>query len=350
MALLLGVHVHFNTAVGSLDKLQEAGFYAAGNTPIPGRKPTAHFHILVDATGARCPLFDSLGFEQVTVLKSAQALGVVCHLKNGRTKAETQLHESNWSHQFHQTKFTQLARAGVTLQNIVYYRSTGAFSEWATHYFVMTAQADSLLSWGALKGQGSQNGALCARGNIDPSRMESYVRKAVGCFVPELAQWELVPNQLQIFDFSERKQSNRATLLLPSASMRGRKSGLSPRSSADAEDEEVLITRVGDALQEPFWPEGLGINRGFLHVLDACELVKGYARARVRDGGKPAKAALEQLCARREGLFNVTKKISGYNRLTELKPATDKQNKLAYHHDPRSRYVNIPADLPQNPV
>ena len=29
---------------------------------------------MVDATGARCPIFDSLGFEQVTVLKSAQAL------------------------------------------------------------------------------------------------------------------------------------------------------------------------------------------------------------------------------------------------------------------------------------
>ena len=23
---------------------------------------------------------------------------------------------------------------------------------------------------------------------------------------------------------------------------------------------EVMVTRVGDALQEPFWPEGLGIN------------------------------------------------------------------------------------------
>ena len=27
-------------------------------------------------------------------------------------------------------------------------------------------------------------------------------------------------------------------------------------------------------LQEPFWPEGLGINRGFLHVLDCADLAK----------------------------------------------------------------------------
>ena len=28
----------------------------------------------------------------------------------------------------------------------------------------------------------------------------------------------------------------------------------------------ALVTRVGDALQEPFWPEGLGINRGPLRT------------------------------------------------------------------------------------
>ena len=28
---------------------------------------------------------------------------------------------------------------------------------------------------------------------------------------------------------------------------------------------------------QPFWPEGLGINRGFLHVLDCADLVQGYA-------------------------------------------------------------------------
>ena len=52
---------------------------------------------------------------------------------------------------------------------------------------------------------------------------------------------------------------------------------------------------------------------------------------------RASEPALRQLCERREGLFNVTKKISGYNRLTELKPHLDKQNRLAYSHDPRSR-------------
>ena len=44
-----------------------------------------------------------------------------------------------------------LAAGGVQLENLVYYRSTGAFSHEATHYFVMTAQADSLVRYGALR-------------------------------------------------------------------------------------------------------------------------------------------------------------------------------------------------------
>ena len=48
---------------------------------------------------------------------------------------------------------------------------------------------------------------------------------------------------MQIFDFSERKQSNQAATLVPARRFGG---------SANA---EVLVTRVGDALQEPFWPE-----------------------------------------------------------------------------------------------
>ena len=355
VALLLGVHLHFECPVTSLAALEEAGFFAAANAPAAGgRQLRAAYHLMVDATGARCPIFDSLGFEQVTVLKSAQALGLVCHMKNGKTKMETQLKESNWSHQFHQAKFTSLADAGVTLQNIVYYRSTGAYSEWATHYFVMTAQADSMLSFGALKQAAVAHdpNSLCARSNIDYEKMESYCRRAVGAFVPQLETHELVPNQLQLFDFSERKQSNRATALVPSkklaASAQG---GAAAAAGGDggAAHSQVLVTRVGDALQEPFWPEGLGINRGFLHCLDCADLAKGYARALAKGGGDLG-AALEQLCARREGLFQVTKQVSGYNRATELKPYADKQHKLAYQHDPRSRYVNLPADLPQMPV
>jgi len=250
VALLLGVHAHFSCPVLDLATLQQRGFYAVGNRPEPGAKVHARYHLLVDATGARCPLFDSLDFEQVTVLKSAQALGLVCHMRNGRSSYETQLQESNWSHQFHQARFAKLAKAGVTLQNIVYYRSSGAFSEWATHYFVMTAQAGSMLQYGALLAPASEDSELCARSNLDLIKLEGYARVAISEFVPELDQHELVPNQLQLFDFSERKQSNRAVAMLPSARLAGRHShSHSGAAVGGSSDAPVMITRVSDALQ-----------------------------------------------------------------------------------------------------
>jgi hypothetical protein len=89
-------------------------------------------------------------------------------------------------------------------------------------------------------------------------------------------------------------------------------------------------------LQEPFWPEGLGINRGFLHVLDCADLVQGYAallgtHGRVAKRGAAERAARSAdaaaLLQRREELFGLVKRVSGTNRLKELKPTRDAKQK-----------------------
>ena len=124
-----------------------------------------------------------------------------------------------------------------------------------------------------------------------------------------------------------------------------------------APGQQVLVTRVGDALQEPFWPEGLGINRGFLHVLDCADLVQGYAAHLERHGrkrascGKDDRAARDAdaatLLQRREELFGLVKRVSGTNRLTELKPTRDcRQKPIQYHIDPATRYLHLPRSLP----
>ena len=160
---------------------------------------------------------------------------------------------------------------------------------------------------------------------------------------------------IQLFDFSERKQSNAAAVFVDGGQLGG------------ASDERLLVTRVGDALQEPFWPEGLGVpthechmnarahmhararashththtcththahthmrtartdptagvNRGFYHVLDCAELVRTYARyvhtgvARCGDvpvpEGETDEAAAEAAMLKyREGLFNIAKGV-----------------------------------------
>ena len=126
--------------------------------------------------------------------------------------------------------------------------------------------------------------------------------------------------------------------------------------------------QVGDALQEPFWPEGLGINRGFLHCLDCADLAKGYAAALARHGegsgegsgeggglgGGAGAAALQQLCARREALFTVTKKISGHAR-TRSNPHHPSPHTAPQHpntptpHGPAPLTTHPPTSAPLQP-
>ena len=123
------------------------------------------------------------------------------------------------------------------------------------------------------------------------------------------------------------------------------------------------------------WPEGLGINRGVLHVLDCADLVQGYAAlrqtyppgllsasaeavptrgaSRARADATAAASAMEALLQRRESLFGYTKRVSGHNRLTELKAfeASDGASKrYCYTTDPHSRYTRLPPSLPPRPA
>ena len=138
----------------------------------------------------------------------------------------------------------------------------------------MTAEADGLLAAGALLSKEAPD--LVDRSNVSLPHLEAFARHAVAEFAPRLKEQPLLPKQLQIFDFSERRQSNLASIVVPAERFGGSK------------EKRLVVTRVGDALQEPFWPEGLGINRGFLHCLDCADLARGQAaleRKRVRKEG-----------------------------------------------------------------
>ena len=211
----------------------------------------------------------------------------------------------------------------------------------------MTAEADGLLAAGALLSKEAPD--LVDRSNVSLPHLEAFARHAVAEFAPRLKEQPLLPKQLQIFDFSERRQSNLASIVVPAERFGGSK------------EKRLVVTRVGDALQEPFWPEGLGINRGFLHCFDCADLVQGYCSllqqhgrqvqpkgasagdAQIRERADAAAAVLQ----RREELFGLVKRVSGTNRLTELKPTRDAKAKAAsYSVDPASRYVHLPRTLP----
>lgn len=65
-----------------------------------------------------------------------------------------------------QDKFERLKTHKVDLQNMVYYRSTGAYARIPSHYFVMTVSAQSLLSWGAFKSPAPEGKTVV---NVDAS-------------------------------------------------------------------------------------------------------------------------------------------------------------------------------------
>ena len=102
-------------------------------------------------------------------------------------------------------------------------------------------------------------------------------------------------------------------------------------------------------------------------VLDCADLVQGYAALLHQHGrrravsSKQTPASNERVAARlkardeaaasllhrREELFGMVKRVSGNNRLSELKPTRDaKQKAVLYGIDPTTRYVHLPRTLP----
>lgn len=292
VAMLLGVRVRFGCRIDAPADLHRHMGARGG------------VDVLVDASGARCALLETIGFTQTLALRSARALCLVVSLVNRRTTDEHELRESTWSAQYFPQLFGALAEQGVALENLVYYQSTGKFSAAATHYFLMTTDIASLHAFGALIDPSTVHAHdgtpvdPCRASNVRHFRLEAYARAAIKAFVAPLAQHPLVSGErCVVFDFSTRYTSNRAAAIVPSAifgssSRVGRAGGAgamvgamvgsgagtdagtdaggapqptggaptaapgaSPRAVAGGALAPCLVTRVGDALQEPFWPE-----------------------------------------------------------------------------------------------
>ena len=87
-------------------------------------------------------------------------------------------------------------------------------------------------------------------------------------------------NDVSIFDFTNLYKSRNACQVLASGGA------------------QLLLAVVGDSLLEPFWPEGTGLGRGLLSVLDTAWLVAGWAQADRRD-----RAACLEVLREREKLY-----------------------------------------------
>ena len=91
------------------------------------------------------------------------------------------------------------------------------------------------------------------------------------------------------------------------------KSDKAAKYLVDEAGTQLAVLVVGDALLEPFWPEGLGINRGFLSALDAVWLLTHFHS----DGHThDVRLAL----SKRAELLEKLRQLSAFTKETLLKP------------------------------
>lgn len=295
VALILGVTVYSSTTFESLTRPDALGnnthpFFSVATKP---QIPWMEFTSVLGAAGTQDVLSEQAGISRF-IFSRKEAIGLVCYFANHGTTEEKKVPEFSWTVQFKQQKFAQMREIGIDLENMVYYRGE-------MHYIVMTPKRQNLLEQGVLKVNYPQVSDLVSEENMDRDALHEYVKRVVKFLqIPQKAEFQRV----RMFDFSTRTRADKAASIL---SARGKK---------------LYVGLIGDALLEPFWPEGLGTCRGFLGALDGVWMV-----------AQAGHVADEQLLADRELAYRITQHVSGFRR-DDLQ-----KNVRKYSVDPKTRYT-----------
>lgn len=330
-ALLLGVEVYLGA--------EFRGYAWAGgwcvqlgnttpDTPSPRAPDTiAGVGVLLGADGLGSgSVGKAVGVEAVEAgsLRAEDAIGLVVNFAPLEGAAERSLRSFAMAKQFFGPLFKDLSQqTGADLENIVYTKSK------LSHYFVMTPTRKCLIKAGVVCDEAYK--PMLARENVDMDALDKFARQIIGfrfkANEPSLVEaakdagvdkLEYADRGPQLFDFSKLRRASEG-LLFCDPPQRG--------GTLDDEDEDALIVAlVGDALLEPFWPEGLGIVRGFFSALDACSAITKWANGDSREATRQHFATA----------FTQLKSLSAATRASVLRPDESK-----YNLDPSSRYRAI---------
>lgn len=311
-ALLFGVQVVTGAFYSGVDWETDGWTVRVRNTPGSDalelrdgkRMEISNVGVVIGAGGLTCTVGRPLGMSSIEVSnrKSAEAIGLVCNfLPSGSVVAggDRSMRSFALARQFYEKLFEQLAtETGVELENIVYTKSK------ASHYFVMTPTRKALADGGVFRDPSSRPGLEST--NIDRDALDRLVRKIVAFRFKEGEQ--TLPEAVaksdgdltyadagpQLFDFSKMQRASEGLTFIE------------PPDAADADDESnyLLAGLAGDSLIEPFWPEGLGIVRGFLGALDVS-----YAVARWSGG-----ADRDEVCSEFTAAYGQLKSLAAVSR------------------------------------
>ena len=208
-----------------------------------------YFNSLVGADGLNSVVANFANFNRKT-MKAKQAIGMTFNFVNSRTREEALLPEFGYSRFLKQQWFKELRqKSNVNLENCAYYRDE-------THYFVCTIPKDDLLGTGAVFKDYHDTNSLLARENIDRKSLENVARQiASHCNLPEHIQFKLNHNgqkDIELFDFTKKLAATEQVKIIQNSDL----------------SSPLFVFLTGDALLEPFWPQGTGANRAILSSLD----------------------------------------------------------------------------------
>lgn len=255
----------------------------------PGALPPSQFvpgvlsklAVVIGSGGFASTVGESMGIRMVETesLRKESAIGLICNVARTHGRSEADLRSFSFARQFYSAVFKHAAEeTGADLENIVYVKSPVA------HYFVMTPTPKSLITTGVVIDESHR--PLLARENINNGKLDELVRRVIAfpfkkgepslleALNKDLGDKGSFPGYAdagpRLFDFSKMRRSSEGLVFLHPA-------GGGDVGSAECEDNSLLVALAGDALIEPFWPEGLGIMRGFFSVLDSCYAVKQWS-------------------------------------------------------------------------
>lgn len=309
-ALLLGVEVLFHAEFSGTAWSGEGWDVRVARLPGDPISPGAPealrgVAVLLGADGLGCGVGQAAGITAVELgsLRAEDAIGLVCNF--APLSDAKQLRSFSMARQFYGPLFQRLSEAtGAELENIVYTKSK------ASHYFVMTPTRRCLIDSGVVKDPALK--PLLGRENVDRAALDALVRRiAAFPFKPEQPTLEATAKAGDV----ELQYADQGPQLFDFSKLRRASDGIVFQEPPTGSEDALLVAVVGDALLEPFWPEGLGVVRGFLSVLDVSSAIltwnSGGSQEQTKEDFAAAFAQLKSLGAATRGNI-LRQEESGY--------------------------------------
>ncbi|KAJ2998071.1 hypothetical protein HDV02_004896 [Globomyces sp. JEL0801] len=207
------------------------------------------FDSLIVAEGESSKLIRNLGFDR-KLQRFSQAIGIVINMNFSKTVKENKLQEFVLTRQsalWKSTALGPLADQNLKLESLEYMRGT------TNHFFAAATKIKELKEYGVIAEVKSTVKETLQADNVNFDKLREMGRLiAKVCGVHQDAEY-CDKNGIQMFDFSARGVCVQTHQWL---------------NSVDEHVMDALVVPVGDTFQNPYWPQGLGINRGFHSAID----------------------------------------------------------------------------------